>query len=69
MKKIFTFFAALLFAGNMLAANLNLTYAAAILDQEVNNWLFLLYETKPATVYDDSYPYVYIQVPPTARQR
>ena len=63
MKKIFTWFAALLFAGIMLAANLNLTYAKAVLDQEVNNWLFLLYETKPATVYDDSYPYVYIQVP------
>ena len=63
MKKIFTFFAALLFAGNMLAANLNLTYAKAVLDQEVNDWLFLLYETKPTTVYDDSYPYVYIPVP------
>lgn len=63
MKKIFTFFAALLVAGNMLAANLNLAYAAAVLDQEINNWLFLLYETKPETIYDESFPYVYIQVP------
>lgn len=62
-QKLFTFFAALLLTGSMSAVNLNkLTYVEAVMDQEANTWIFIMYETKPTT-YDYTYPYVYITVP------
>ena len=63
MKKIFSFFAALLLAGNMLAANFDVKHVRAVYATSENEWLFFMFETKPAAWNDFPYPYVYIDVP------